>query len=274
MSRIFYGCQTYPWKMNQEKFAGDLPHIASVTAQAGFQGLEAEICMLGDYFNDPQRTREVLEENGLELAALVLHQPWCGEEETPEEAALSDRAIDFLTHFPRARLMVSHHAGKDPRPEGAALLQRRKNLIRCMSSVADRAAERGIVTGYHPNSARNSLFRTREDYDVLFELLEETDVGYIPDIGHIVNGGMDALEILNLSRHKIRHVHFKDRIAQDQWAVMGEGCIDYPAIIRYLEQTGYGGWIMVEDESPKALTDSDAVVRADGAYITPYKCAD
>ena len=62
-----------------------------------------------------------------------------------------------------------------------------------------------------------------------------------------MNGGMDALEILKLSRHKIRHVHFKDRIAQDQWAVMGEGCIDYPAIIRYLEQTGYGGWIMVED---------------------------
>ena len=271
MSKILYGCQTYPWKMNQEKFAGDLPHIAQVTAQAGFQGLEAEICMLGEYFEDAERTKAVLQENGLELAALVLHQPWCGEKETDEEAALSDKAIAFLEHFPRARLMVSHHAGKDPRPEGEALLARRKNLIACMSSVANRAAERGIVTGYHPNSARNSLFRTREDYEVLFELLAQTDVGYIPDIGHIVNGGMDALEILKLSRDKIRHVHFKDRIAQNQWAVMGEGTIDYPAIIRYLEDTGYGGWIMVEDESPKALSDSDAVVRADGAYITPYK---
>ena len=29
MSRIYYGCQTYTWKMNQARFAGDLPHIVS-----------------------------------------------------------------------------------------------------------------------------------------------------------------------------------------------------------------------------------------------------
>ena len=48
---------------------------------------------------------------------------------------------------------------------------------------------------------------------------------------------------------------------------MGEGKIDYPAIIKYLAETGYLGWIMVEDESPRAETDSDGVVAEDGKYM-------
>ena len=48
---------------------------------------------------------------------------------------------------------------------------------------------------------------------------------------------------------------------------MGEGKIDYPAIIKYLAETGYLGWIMVEDESPRAEIDSDGVVAEDGKYM-------
>lgn len=272
MHKIRYGCQTYPWKMNQVKFEGDLPHIARVTAQAGFEGLESEICMLGDYFNDPHKAKEILDQNGIVLAALVLSQSWKGTCETEEEKALSDKAIAFLELFPKAKLMVSHHAKPGDRPEDPqALKERRENLLRCMGSVADRAGEQGIVTMFHPNSSINSLFRTREDYDALFEMLPKTYVGYAPDIGHIVNGGMDPMEILKESRSLIRHVHFKDRIAHNSWAVMGEGTIDYPAIIQYLKDSGYAGWIMVEDESPKAEADSDAVVMTDGAYMSRYR---
>ena len=139
--------------------------------------------MLGDYFNDPQRTREVFGRKRVGACRAGSSPALVRQEETPEEAALSDRAIDFLDAFSPGTTDGFSPRRQDPRPEDAALPQRRKNLIRCMSSVADRAAERGIVTGYHPNSARNSLFRTREDYDVLFELLEETDVGYIRTSG-------------------------------------------------------------------------------------------
>ena len=48
---------------------------------------------------------------------------------------------------------------------------------------------------------------------------------------------------------------------------MGEGDIDYPAILQFLAQSGYQGWIMVEDEGAMAADDSDAVVRLDGAYM-------
>lgn len=245
--------------------------MAKVTAKAGFEGIEAEIDMLGDYFRRPEELEEVLYKNKLVFSALVLHQPWQQEKETEEETALTRQAIAFLTHFPRAKLVVSHHAGAAERGEGEALLRKRKNLMSCLSAVCNSAAEEGIVTCFHPNSAKNSLFRTAEDYDVMFDFLYRTDLGYAPDIGHIANGGMDPLEVLRQRRDKIRHVHFKDRAAQNEWAIMGEGAIDYPAIVRYLEETGYGGWIMVEDESPKALADSDDVVKRDGKYISQFK---
>ena len=66
----------------------------------------------------------------------------------------------------------------------------------------------------------------------MFELIQPTAIGWAQDVGHIENGGMSAIEQMKAHRDLIRHVHFKDRIAQNEWAVMGEGKIDYPAIIR------------------------------------------
>lgn len=271
VSAIRYGCQTYPWKMNQEKFQGQMPHIIQVALQAGFEGIEAEIGMLGSYFDQPDQVAELLAQYNMEFAALVLHQPWQGPKESPEEKSFSDQAIAFVSRFPRAKLMLSHHAADTQRGTGDVLYERRRNLIRCMESVTRRAGQQGIVCCFHPNSGKNSLFRTEEDYCVLFDFLYRTDIGYAPDIGHIANGGMDPLAVLSQYQDKVRHVHFKDRLGPNQWAVMGEGTIDYPAIIGYLEERDYRGWVMVEDESPRALADSDEVVRLDGLYMAQFQ---
>lgn len=266
MSELSFGCQTYPWKMGR-RYAGDMPHMLAVAAQAGFQGMEAEIDMLGEYFDRPDALRALLEKNHLRFAALVLHQDWAHPQQTPAERALTAKAIAFAGQFPFAKLMLSHHAGDVPRDEGEALRVRRENLIACMQEAASAAAEAGIVACFHPNSAANSLFRTAEDYEVLFRLLPGTAIGWAPDVGHIENGGIDALALMRAHRDLIRHVHFKDRRGPGDWAVMGEGRIDYPAILAFLADTDYRGWVMVEDESPRAAADSDGVVALDGAYM-------
>ncbi len=56
--------------MNQEAYAGQMPHIIETAAAAGFQGLEAEICMLGPYFDRPEEVRELLTLHHMEFAAL------------------------------------------------------------------------------------------------------------------------------------------------------------------------------------------------------------
>lgn len=259
------GCQTYPWKMGRH--FGEIPHILDVARDAGFKSLEAEIDMLGPWFSDPKAARELFDEKQMALACLVLHQDWEGDGQSDEEWKLTRQALEFLKEFPFAKLMVSHHAGAKKRGEGAVLETRREHLMTCMNQVAVEAAEHGIVTGFHPNSAKNSLFRTKEDYEVMFQMLAGTRIGWVPDVGHMENGGFSALEMMKAHRQYICHVHFKDRVSENNWAVMGEGTIDYPAILRWLNAIGYKGWVMVEDESPKAAEDSDTVVKADGAYM-------
>ncbi len=267
---ISFGCQTYTWKLNKERFAGDLPHIADVTAKAGYTGLESEIDMLGDYFNRAELTKEIMDGCGISLAAIVLHQDWAGYEESAQEKELSDKAIDFIRQFPGAKIVLSHHALPGDRKEGDALSERRERLFACMAQVTGRAMESGVVTAFHPNSSVNSLFRTAEDYGVLFDMLDKTDIGLAPDIGHIANGGMDPLDVLMRFRSKVRHIHFKDRSGYNTWALMGNGSIDYPSIVSYLESTGYRGWIMVEDESHEAELDSDKAVFYNGEYIKRF----
>ncbi len=267
MADILFGCQTYPWKMGG-KYAGAVPHMLETASRAGFGSLEAEMDMLGDYFDRPSELKALLDQYHMEFAALVLHQDWEGPRQTPEELALSRKAIEFLRHFPFAKLMMSHHAGNHPRGFGEELAARRVNLVACMQETAAEAAEAGIVSCFHPNSARNSLFINDEDYKVLFEMLAPTAIGWAPDVGHLVNGGVDALALMRSHRDLIRHVHFKDRRADGQWTLMGDGDIDYPAIVRFLYETGYRGWIMVEDEGEAAREDSDRVVSLDGVYMS------
>ena len=44
-------------------------------------------------------------------------------------------------------------------------------------------------------------------------------------------------------------------------------CLDQKSVDEFPAETGYLGWIMVEDESPRAETDSDGVVAEDGKYM-------
>ena len=265
MSFIQYGCQTYPWQMNVDKFHGQVPHFTDVLLKAGFTGMEAEIVMLGDYYTDWGRLKDLLDSRSVALAALAFHMDWLHDRETDDEFEQANIAIDFLSHFPTAKLLLGHVAA-DPEREHE-LRCKQDAQIACVDAIARRAAERGVVSVFHPNSAPNSIFRYTDDYEYLWDRLAKSPVGFAPDVGHMANGNIDALAMIKNHREKVAHVHFKDMDAGHEWATMGKGVIDFKSIIDYLDETEYRGWIMTEDESPDAVNDSDAVVLADGEFI-------
>ena len=143
--------------------------------------------------------------------------------------------------------------------------------MKCIKEIGRRAAEKGVVSVFHPNSAPNSIFRYWEDYEIMFDTLNKCEVGFAPDVGHMMNGGIDPLKMIQYGREKIRHIHFKDMSTDHEWVTMGQGLGDFKAIINYMNSTDYSGWIIVEDESPDAVNDSDAVVRTGAAYVLANK---
>jgi inosose dehydratase len=263
MSAIRFGCQTYTWQMSYQRYRGQIPHIVGVVAQAGFVGLEPEVCMLGDYERDPALLADALAERGIALAALTLVCDWRGASESAEERRLADWTLSYLAHLPGTLLGLCQMPGADH----GQLAERQRNALACVHAVGRRAAERGIVCAFHPNSPPGSIFRDAADYAFLLEHLDTQAVGFMPDMGHIAKGGMDPLVICRTYRATIRHVHFKDIDAQGDWTAMGRGVIDWPAIVRCLAATRYDGWIMVEEESAEAERHPDEVTLANGAYV-------
>jgi inosose dehydratase len=262
MSKIRIGCQTYTWLMSGDKYKGRVPHILEITKRAGFAGLESEVVMLGP-LSDPLRMRDAIAASGIELAAICLVEDWLHPEETEQERANADHYIGFMQHFPGCMFNLCQMPGEDR----GNLRARQQNLLACVNAIARRAAHKGIPCTYHPNSPEGSVYRTAEDYEILLNGLAAGVIGYAPDVGHIARGGMDPLAVVKKYRDRVNHVHFKDMYAGGAWAAMGQGILDFRGIAGYLRDTGFGGWIVVEDECQKAETDPDGATLDNGRYL-------
>ena len=244
--------------------ANRLDHMIDVIAQAGFAGVQPIFSWMGD-LSEPARLAQSLASRGLELAAMSFVLDWNHEGETEEELRQAESVMNFLAHFPGALLCVVQM------PRGRFDVEvRRKRLIGNLNALARRAADRGIATTFHPNSPESSIARTREDYEVLLNGLDSKVIGWTPDVGHIVNGGMDPLETMKQYRHLINHVHYKDWDGAPEFAVMGEGKVDFVGITSWLRDSGFQGWIVCEDEGHRAIDDPDGVTLQDGAWVKTY----
>ena len=258
---IQFGCQTYTWLMSGEKYKGRVDHILHVGRQAGFSGLESEVVMLGP-LRDPARMHDALATTAMQLGGICLVEDWLHPQETAAERENADFFLEYMTHFPGTMFILCQMPGRDREN----LLERQRNLLACVNAIAQRAAGRGVPCTYHPNSPGGSIYRTAEDYEILLNGLAPS-VGFAPDTGHIARGGMDTLDAIRKYRERVTHVHFKDMAAGGEWAAMGQGVIDFKGVVAYLRDTGYHGWIMVEDECPRAEVEPDPCAIYNGEYV-------
>jgi inosose dehydratase len=266
-SSIQFGSEVYTWFMkgNGSAHANRLEHMIDVIAQAGFAGVQPIFSWMGD-LSDPLRLADSLASHGnLRLSAMSFVLDWNHEGETQEELREAESVMNFLSYFPGALLCVVQM------PRGRFDVQvRQKRLVNNLNALARRAADRGIITTFHPNSPDASIGRTREDYEFLLNGLDAKVIGWTPDVGHIINGGMDPLETMKKYRSLINHVHYKDWDGNPEFAVMGEGKVDFTGITTWLCDTGFQGWIVCEDEGHRAVDDPDDVTLQDGAWVKTH----
>lgn len=258
-----FGNECYTWFMRDSGvyYENQLERMIRVTAEAGMKGIEPIFHWMGD-LSDPALLKDVLAKYGVELASVAFVQDWNHATETDEEKLEAQRVFDFLKHFPDAMLVtVQMPTGRHE------LEQRRKNLVANLNAVSRRAADLGIESSYHPNSPESSINRTEEDYAVILEGLDASVTGWCPDVGHIINGGMDPLGKMKEYAEMINFVHFKDWDGEPEFALMGEGKVDLLGITHWLKDRGYDGWIICEDEGVQALEDPDGVTIHDGKWI-------
>lgn len=258
-----FGSEVYTWFMNNDgkTHAGRLGHMIEVIAKAGFTGIQPIHFWMGD-LSDPGLLEAKLKEQGIELAAIALALEWNSTEETEKEREEADQTINLLQRFSGAILCTVQ------KPSGRHnLVERRQSLVNIVNTVSRRAMEKGVPCSFHPNSPHTSITRTEEDYQVILESLDSTATGWTPDVGHIINAGMDPLEKMKQYASMINHVHYKDWNGVPEFALMGKGKVDFLAITQWLKDSDYKGWIICEDEGEEALEDPDFVTLHDGQWI-------
>ncbi len=114
----------------------------------------------------------------------------------------------------------------------------------------------------------------------LLSLTDPSLVGLCLDTGHYQFAGGDSLSFLKQHAGRVWHMHFKDchpEIAEQSrlhhwdyfksvekgvFCELGQGAVDFPAVKIELEQQGFDGWIVVEqDVLPEMGKPFDSALR-------------
>lgn len=126
--------------------------------------------------------------------------------------------------------------------------------------------ETGLKTVFHHHCA--GYVETPHEIDQLLELTDPDLLGLVFDTGHYSygSGGADVVAGLEQFKDRVWYIHFKDcqpevakQARAEGWdyfealrhgvfCELGKGCVDFPAVLRRLRNSGYAGYTLVEQD--------------------------
>lgn len=134
-----------------------------------------------------------------------------------------------------------------------------------LAEVDEIARSRGLLQVLHPHV--DTLVETARDVDLA---LEHTDVAWCLDTGHLVAGGVDPVAFATTHADRVGHVHLKDVVTgtarrvldrdltlvdgvkEGLFTVLGEGDVAVDQVVLTLEEQGYDGWYVLEQDTALA----------------------
>lgn len=159
-------------------------------------------------------------------------------------------------------------------------------LLANLDRIRDVAGEQGIEASLHPH-----VGTMVENADEVDRVLAGSTIGLTLDTGHLLVGGADPAAITRAATDRIHHTHLKDvradvaervragemtytdGVRQGLYVPLGQGDVDVAAIVRTLEDAGYQGWYVMEQDTileaePQAGAGPVTEVRAGLEFLT------
>jgi len=156
-------------------------------------------------------------------------------------------------------------AGRVPEDGSASLTAEQwRNVARIAGEAEKIAGEFGLDLVFHPHVA--TFVETPQETERFFDAVSASKIGLCLDTGHCLYGGGDPVAIATRYKSLLRYVHIKDidatvleesnrkKLNFDQaieagvFTQIGEGCIDFQTFFRTLQENGYSGWCVVEQD--------------------------
>jgi inosose dehydratase len=257
------GCQTYTWEMRGPDWTGTPDDILDIVAGAGYEGVEFTNNTIAGYAAAPQRFAQALRQRGLACAAFSFGSTGFTDPTLfKHDLDGAEKALAFA-----GALGVVLCLGGAAAPTRDGYDDKLAQAVRFYQAVAERGARLGVTVCVHPHSHFGSLLETAEEYDRLMAATADCGLMLNADAGHIMRGGQDVMQCLKRHRARIAHVHIKDANAERTWLALGKGIIPWKEVLTYLQDSGYTGWIVAEEESAHARIDPVGAVVGNRRYL-------
>ncbi|MGN6428987.1 MAG: sugar phosphate isomerase/epimerase family protein [Leifsonia sp.] len=260
--------------------------MLDLLAETGYAGVD-----LGPvgFFGRGAELRDRLSSRGLELAGGWVELPLSDDDAFAAAlpglddalAVFADAAEAAPDRLPKPTLADTGsparkaHPGAAAEPLGTARWDR-------LAANAQAAAERVRAAGFEPTFHHHAgtFVESPEEVD---RFLERVDIGLTLDTGHLLIGGGDPLEAVRRWGARINHLHLKDvdtaelrRVlaagggmtevwSSGAFVAFGRGDIDLAAVLTAVDDAGYDGWVVVEQDVLPAPGTSLAAFRAQRA---------
>ena len=262
-------------------------------AAAGFVG--TELGDLGYMPSDPEKLREELEERGLELVGSWVTVRLYDE---AHHAAGVERAVKVAKLL--AEVGGSHctvNVGDDHstvqerfyntgriKPEHGLDEAGWQTYIKGINRIADAVKkETGLRTALHPHGS--TYVETPAELDEFLRRTDPDKVGIVFDTGHYMLGGGDPVAGVKKYGERIWLMHFKDfnpevipvaveqnlnyqqMIGEGVFGELGTGAVDFPAVLDAMNEVGYDGWIVVEQDVLPGMGSPAENAKRNRAYL-------
>jgi len=156
--------------------------------------------------------------------------------------------------------------GPPGRGDEAEIPDKIKAMAPFLNELGKIAQGFGMEIGLHPHV--NTIVETPAEIDMIMELTDPRYVGMAPDTGHIALGGGNPLAIIKKYSSRLNYFHLKDVAGTfvrpgfgSNLRELGNGEVDFPGIMAFLKETGFKGWLNVEQDNteltpPESATQS------------------
>ena len=246
-------------------------------AASGYTGTE-----LGDWGympTDPAVLRTEL--NKRDLVMLGAFVPVALKDASAHEAGIANavktaRLLAAVATAPAPFLVLADNNGTEPeRTRLAGRITPQAGLRaaewKVFAAGADQVAhavreETGLRTVFHHHCA--GYVETPDEIATLLELTDPRWLGLVFDTGHYCYGAgqCDVVAALRRFGERIWYIHCKDcqpavarRAHEEEWdyfaalrhgvfCELGQGCVDFPALLRQLAAQSYDGYVLVEQD--------------------------
>ncbi|HEY7283742.1 MAG TPA: sugar phosphate isomerase/epimerase [Actinomycetota bacterium] len=249
-------CEVPGWgeQLPPERVLGEMASIGLRAAELGPDGWLP---------TDPSALRDVLDRYGLRLVGgfhpVVLHVQEGLDERLEATTAYADRLAAGGSDV----LVLAAAAAAEGYDEAATLNAHEWAVLAdAVGRVVDITGERGLAVAVHPHYG--TAIQTPGD---IARFLEVSDAPLCLDTGHVLVGGGDPLRIAEDARGRIAHAHMKDAdvslaervrageltyaegVRAGMYRPLGSGDLDAGGIVRSLEESGYEGWFVLEQDT-------------------------